>query len=85
MSQTTATPDMDGNGDLFNAAYRAAFARAAETRQPIEVILCQLIYQAAYELLLSDFPSELINGVVELAITKVAYDSERVDAEWGDQ
>ncbi|WP_367238997.1 hypothetical protein AB1H94_15655 [Pseudomonas fulva] len=86
MSQTIAMPDLGGNSDLFRALYKVVCVRAQETRLPIEVILCQVIYQATYEMLLWDeLPCELIAGVVEAAAAQLAIDFEAEDAEGGDR
>ncbi|MBA6130050.1 hypothetical protein H4C46_28370, partial [Pseudomonas juntendi] len=44
-------PDLDDNSDLFSALYKMVCRRARETGLPIEVILCQMIYQATYEII----------------------------------
>lgn len=79
-------PDLDDNSDIFSALYRLVCARAQETRLPIEVILCQVIYQAAYEMLLGgELPREMITGIVEAAALQVAIESRPESAEWDDQ
>ncbi|WP_060513007.1 hypothetical protein [Pseudomonas sp. NBRC 111124] len=85
MSQAAAIPDLSGNSDLFDATYKLVCQRAEATAIPIEAILCQIIYQAAYELLLSDLSAELVSGVVGAAVMQMAHDLESVDAEGGDQ
>ncbi len=86
MSQSTAMPDLDGNSDLFRSLYKMVCVRAQEARLPIEVILCQVIYQATYEMLLGgELPCELIAGVVEAAAAQLAIDCDAEDAERGDQ
>ncbi|WP_449434309.1 hypothetical protein [Pseudomonas putida] len=82
----SAIPDLDGNSDIFNATYKLVCARAEEMSLPIEVILCQVIYQAAYEMLLGgELPRELIIGVVEAAATQLAVNCEADGAAGGDQ
>ncbi|MEC4874034.1 hypothetical protein MXF29_00290 [Pseudomonas sp. NC26] len=79
-------PDLDDNSDIFSALYRLVCARAQETRLPIEVILCQVIYQASYEMLLGgEIPRMMITGVVEAAAVQLAISSQDKDAQGGDQ
>lgn len=82
----SATPNLDGNIDIFNATYKLVCARAEESSLPIEAILCQVIYHAAYEIILGgDLTMDLITGVVEAAAVQVARTIEAGDAEGGDQ
>lgn len=86
MSQPTAMPNLRENSDLFSALYKLVCVRAQETRLPIEVILCQVIYQVTYEMLLGgELPCELIAGVVEAAAVQLALDAETEEAKGGDQ
>ena len=79
-------PDFDDNSDLFSALYKMVCGRARATGLPIEVILCQMIYQGAYEILLEgELPREVITGIVEAAALQVAIESRSESAEKDDQ
>ncbi|MBF8667990.1 hypothetical protein IR012_03490 [Pseudomonas putida] len=79
-------PDFDDNSDLFSALYKMVCGRARETGLPIEVILCQMIYQASYEIVLGgEISRQMITGIVEAAAVQVAINLQAEDAEGGDQ
>lgn len=79
-------PGFDDNGDLFRALYKMTCRRARETGLPIEVILCQVIYQAAYELVLGDeITRQMIDDIVEAAALQVAINSQAEDVQGGVQ
>lgn len=79
-------PHLDDNKDLFNALYEMVCERAQKTRLPIEVILCQIIYQASYEMLLGgEIPQTMITDVVGAAAAQLAISSQVEDAQGGDQ
>lgn len=79
-------PDLDDNSDLFSSLYKQVCRRARETGLPIEVILCQMIYQATYEIILGgEITGQMIAGIVEAAAVQVAINSQAEDAQGGDQ
>lgn len=79
-------PDLDDNSDLFSALYKMVCGRARTTGLPIEVILCQVIYQSAYELVLGgEITRQMIADIVEAAAVQVAINSQAEDAQGDDQ
>ncbi|WP_394207377.1 hypothetical protein [Pseudomonas putida] len=79
-------PDFDDNSDLFSALYKMVCGRARTTGQPIEVILCQVIYQTTYELVLGgEITRQMIADIVGAAAVQVAINSQAEDAQGGVQ
>ncbi|MDM3891445.1 hypothetical protein [Pseudomonas juntendi] len=78
--------DFDDNSDLFSSLYKQVCGRSRETGLPTGVILCQMIYQASYEIILGgELPLDMITGIVEAAADEVAVNSQAEDAQGGDQ
>lgn len=83
MSQANEIQDIDGNSDLFSALFKLVCKRAVEVKLPIEVILCQIIYHSAFELILGQLPCDLIKWVVDAAAAQQSKKEVEEDAEGG--
>lgn len=75
-----ATPEFNGNGDLFVAFCDSCRDRSAATGLQVEVLLMQQLYHLTTEVLISNMPVELVRAVTQLVVEELDAEVQAIES-----